>query len=79
MNQPIITEAVITSDHRLSLNLELPKDYPTGAALVTVTVKAKKDANIRPNRAAEAFGRGKGLVWMSDDFDAPLDDFAEYM
>lgn len=26
-----------------------------------------------------AFGSAKGLVVMSDDFDAPLDDFAEYM
>lgn len=25
------------------------------------------------------FGSGKGLIWMSDDFDDPLDDFAEYM
>ena len=27
------------------------------------------------------FGRGcmKGKIWMSDDFDAPLDDFKEYM
>jgi DNA-damage-inducible protein J len=28
-----------------------------------------------------AFGRGsmKGKMWISDDFDAPLDDFKEYM
>lgn len=25
------------------------------------------------------FGSAKGLIWMADDFDAPLDDFAEYM
>ena len=27
------------------------------------------------------YGRGcmKGKIWMSDDFDAPLDDFKEYM
>jgi len=27
------------------------------------------------------FGRGcmKGKMWMSDDFDAPMDDFKEYM
>ncbi len=24
-------------------------------------------------------GSAKGLVWMSDDFDDPLEDFAEYM
>ena len=25
------------------------------------------------------FGSAKGLIQMSDDFDAPLDDFREYM
>jgi antitoxin (DNA-binding transcriptional repressor) of toxin-antitoxin stability system len=24
-------------------------------------------------------GRAKGLIWMAEDFDAPLDDFKEYM
>jgi antitoxin (DNA-binding transcriptional repressor) of toxin-antitoxin stability system len=24
-------------------------------------------------------GSAKGLVWISDDFDAPLDDFQDYM
>ena len=24
-------------------------------------------------------GSAKGLIWMSDDFDAPLEDFKEYM
>jgi antitoxin (DNA-binding transcriptional repressor) of toxin-antitoxin stability system len=27
----------------------------------------------------KGFGSLKGKVWMSDDFDAPLEDFAEYM
>jgi DNA-damage-inducible protein J len=34
------------------------------------------------NRTAKLiFGRGcmKGKIWMADDFDAPLDDFKEYM
>jgi antitoxin (DNA-binding transcriptional repressor) of toxin-antitoxin stability system len=30
---------------------------------------------VRPRKA----GSGKGLLKMSDDFDAPLDDFSEYM
>jgi len=24
------------------------------------------------------FGSAKGQIWMADDFDAPLEDFAEY-
>ena len=27
----------------------------------------------------DMFGSMKGKMWMSDDFDAPLDDFKEYM
>lgn len=30
---------------------------------------------LRPRKA----GSAKGMIVMSDDFDAPLDDFAEYM
>ncbi|PZV16765.1 MAG: type II toxin-antitoxin system prevent-host-death family antitoxin [Leptolyngbya sp.] len=25
------------------------------------------------------FGSAKGLIWMADDFDEPLEDFREYM
>mgnify|MGYP001179510528 CR=1 FL=1 len=33
-----------------------------------------------PKRAPRpAFGSAKGEVWMSEDFDAPLDDFQDYM
>ena len=30
----------------------------------------------KPNRQA---GSAKGMVWMSDDFDEPLEEFKEYM
>ncbi len=39
-------------------------------------------AKIVPARAAAGprqAGTARGKVWMSDDFDAPLDDFHEYM
>jgi DNA-damage-inducible protein J len=29
--------------------------------------------------ATSGFGSHKGKMWISDDFDQPLDDFAEYM
>lgn len=29
-------------------------------------------------RAPREFGSAKGLIHIADDFDAPLDDFAEY-
>jgi len=32
-----------------------------------------------PPEKRPVFGCAKGQFWMSDDFDAPLEDFAEYM
>jgi len=34
---------------------------------------------MEPEKPRPKFGSGKGLVWMSDDFDAPLEEFREYM
>ena len=33
----------------------------------------------QPTPEEMGFGCMKGKIWMADDFDAPLDDFAEYM
>ncbi|MDR0355798.1 MAG: DUF2281 domain-containing protein [Deltaproteobacteria bacterium] len=76
---PIAAEAVITGDHKLSLNTDLPKDCPVGKAKAAVTVEPQQDAPAPANRLAELRGQGKGKVWMSDDFDEPLEDFAEHM
>jgi antitoxin (DNA-binding transcriptional repressor) of toxin-antitoxin stability system len=32
--------------------------------------------SIKPNRKA---GTAKGMIWISDDFDEPLEEFREYM
>ena len=32
-----------------------------------------------PPKKTRQFGRYKGKMWMADDWDAPLEDFAEYM
>ena len=76
---PITTEAIITSDHKLNLNIDLPKDYPIGKTTVTVIVDPPKNQEAPVNRAADIYGIFEGQIWMSDDFDEPLDDFAEYM
>lgn len=39
-------------------------------------VKLVPVSNSPPDRKA---GSAKGKMWMSDDFDEPLEDFAEYM
>jgi len=38
-----------------------------------------KLVSIRKSKPRAQFGSAKGLVTMSDDFDAPLEDFKEYM
>lgn len=47
-------------------------------------VLAKINADVNPNYVLdEPNGRGygslKGKIWMSDDFNEPLDDFKDYM
>jgi hypothetical protein len=76
---PITTEVVITNDHKLSLNIDLPKDYPTGTAIVTLTVEPKVKTVQSINSMAELCGKYEGQIWTSEDFDEPLEDFAEYM
>lgn len=72
-------EVFIPHDHELSLEVELPADIPSGEAVVTLTIKPKCKLQKPVNRIAELAGKYKGQVWMADDFDAPLEDFAEYM
>ncbi len=51
----------------------------------TVVITAKNGWAVKlvptPIRASKPrkAGSAEGQVWMSDDFDEPLDDFAEYM
>jgi antitoxin (DNA-binding transcriptional repressor) of toxin-antitoxin stability system len=32
-----------------------------------------------PSKKRRLIGSAKGQIWMADDFDAPLEDFKEYM
>jgi len=42
-----------------------------------ISPEEKEPVNVDARRPV--FGCAKGQFWMSDDFDAPLEDFAEYM
>ena len=61
--------------------------WPDGDAAKALADAAKKASeDLKPavalesrNRAREIYGMGKGKSWMSEDFDAPLEDFAKYM
>jgi len=39
----------------------------------------RKKHAVKPKAATRPFGLLKGQIHMADDFDAPLDDFREYM
>jgi hypothetical protein len=41
--------------------------------------KHKSQFEPKPPRKKRKAGSAKGEIFMSDDFDAPLEDFAEYM
>lgn len=42
-------------------------------------LKSKQVQQAQPQQEKRPFGVLQGEVWMSDDFDAPIEDFAEYM
>ena len=71
----ITQDVVIPADHRLTV--ELPPHCHPGIAKITLTIESKVGKAI--NRIASLRGKGKGKVWMSEDFDAPLEDFVDYM
>ena len=74
----ITKRVTVGSDHQIRIELEVPADFPEGEAEVTVDLKPIAAAE-PTNRARDIYGKGKGKSWMSADFDAPLEDFAEYM
>jgi hypothetical protein len=70
-----VTQTVeIPANRRLTI--EVPREVPPGMAVLTFTPKAPPVAERKKERQ---FGCVKGDYWMADDFDAPLDDFKDYM
>jgi hypothetical protein len=70
-----VTQTVeIPANHRLTI--EVSPEVPAGPVVLTFTPQAA--AEPKPKRV---FGylKGKGDYWMADDFDAPLEDFKDYM
>jgi len=68
-----ITQTVeIPANHKLII--DVPPEVPTGRAEITFTSHAVSKSGKRGG-----FGCVKGDYWMADDFNAPLDDFKDYM
>ena len=67
-----ITQTVdIPDNHRLVI--DVPREVPAGPVILTFTPKGEKPIKER------VFGCSKGKYRMADDFDAPLEDFKDYM
>lgn len=65
---------------RIVIEVDLPVGFPGGKARMILESQSTGNTDgEHVNRAAEVCGMGKGKVWVSDDFDEPLEDFAEYM
>jgi hypothetical protein len=69
-----ITQMVEIPVNRI-LTIEVPKEVPTGQALLTFTPKKIEQCQKRRRK----LGCVVGDYWMADDFDAPLEDFKDYM
>ena len=68
------TQTFIPSDGNLSIALP---EYFWGTD-VELSV-AKKEATAESAKRTPQPGCMKGKIWIADDFDAPLEDFREYM
>ena len=57
------------------LTIDVPLEVPAGQAILTFTPKAAA----QEQKKEREFGCVKGDYWMAEDFNAPLDDFKDYM
>jgi hypothetical protein len=73
----ITKRVTVGRDHHIRIEIDLPADFPEGEAEAVVDLKPMK-ANTKRGVAALA-GIFHGQVRMADDFDEPLEDFADYM
>jgi hypothetical protein len=70
-----VTQTVeVPASHRLTI--DVPREVPAGPVILTFTPKAAPQPEQMKERE---FGCAKGEFWMADDFDAPLEDFKDYM
>ena len=66
-------------DHLVRVEVSAPSEWPEGEVEVVVDLYRAANAPQIPNRISSVYGKGRNRTWMADDFDAPLEDFAEYM
>jgi hypothetical protein len=62
-----------------TLHLPLPRELRGGNVKVEATLEPVESQPAGYSESLKGFGALKGEIWLAPDFDAPLDDFAEYM
>lgn len=63
-----------------TVHLPIPATLQHGKLKVTAVVEPTEPVDqITENRSRGGYGCWRGMIWMADDFDAPLEDFREYM
>jgi hypothetical protein len=71
----MMVEKNVEIPHNHRLTIDVPPEVPAGPAILTFTPKLM----VQDRKKEREFGCVKGDYWMADDFDAPLDDFKDYM
>jgi len=67
-----VTQTVeIPASHQLTI--EVPREVPAGKTILTFTPAETE------HKKERVFGCAKGQFHMAEDFDAPLEDFKDYM
>jgi hypothetical protein len=61
------------------LTIDVPREVPVGRAEIRFSPVSAGNESVTEQKKQRKFGCVKGDYWMADDFDAPLDDFKDYM
>ena len=71
----IETTATIGANQQIILDEDLPSNAPSRVRVIVLYDEKPSNNNSKKRRTA---GSAEGLIKMSADFDAPLEDFEEY-
>jgi len=73
-----VTKTVtVPADHQLMI--DVPPEVPEGEVVITFTPTGPKKPTLADIHGKRIRGIAKGQFWMADDFDAPLEEFKDYM
>ncbi len=71
----IETTGTINANRQIVLDEDLPNNAPSRVRVIVLYDENAPNGDSKKRRKA---GSAEGLIKMSDDFDAPLEDFEEY-